>query len=89
MLARKPRPRRASPVAALRGGSGPNLEALAARWSINEGMAIARLAYDDDDSGVRSSALDEENHGGVRDSNIDFRRSLPCVFMVLCVYAGN
>jgi hypothetical protein len=44
MLARKPRPRRTSSIAALREGAGPNLEALTARRRVHEGIAVARLA---------------------------------------------
>jgi hypothetical protein len=69
MFARKPRPRRKTSIAALRGDTGPNLEAFTARRRVNEGMAIARLEYDDNDGGVRGSALDQESRGGCGDLN--------------------
>jgi hypothetical protein len=40
------------------------MEALTGRRRVSEGEAAARVAYDDDDDGLRGSVLDEEGREG-------------------------
>jgi hypothetical protein len=60
MLARTPRSRPSWSPASLRTGVDAEIEALAGRRRVSEGVATARIAYDDDDDGLRGSVLDEE-----------------------------
>jgi hypothetical protein len=57
ILARTPRPRRSSSTAALRGTTGADLEALAPRRRVNEGVVAAQLAYEDDNDDQGVAAL--------------------------------
>jgi hypothetical protein len=41
-----------------------NMKALTGRGPVSEGVAAARIAYDDDDDGLRGSVLDEEGREG-------------------------
>jgi hypothetical protein len=79
MLVRTPRPRRASSSTAPRGaaGAGANQDALAARRRVSEGVAAARLAYDDDEEDEFGKALEEESGRGGSDSSLDIHTPLP------------
>jgi hypothetical protein len=64
MLARTPRSRRLWSPTSLRTGVDADMEALAGRRRVSEGVAAARIAYDDDNDGLRGSVLDEEGREG-------------------------